>query len=362
MAGARDAALDRCARPWGRENGLNPSDFIRCDGVVLSVGNHDPLAFDHLIVAHGWSGRSLQQWVADSKASSPLIRRALQQGKALSDPQQNAQRPPALGSSHAALIVARETVGDPSQWRLLITRKSGAFSEEEVDRAALLLQEWRCDFLRPCERGLGRLLVGGDGRLLASDLNTRLSVTDEELVPFLKAAREVLEQRFGDLAFDQPYDAILTLRASPIWLRWRRRRAAATSGAAATGYDYVEIRRVNEDPLPAPGMLPDDRIAKALGRLDSGFAEAPSLEDVAQYAHLSMFHFHRTFSAMVGMSPKQYLLRRQMQVAKWLLRASPLPVSEVAQQAGFSTHGHFTTTFQRLVGTTPTAYRESQWR
>src|SRR5690606_30298086 len=98
------------------------------------------------------------------------------------------------------------------------------------------------------------------------------------------------------------------------------------------------------------GVVPDLRIARALGYIHDHFAESPSLNDVANAVHISPFHFHRLFSKVVGVTPKQYVLQKQIQVARWLLRSRNMPISRIAEETGFASHGHFTSTFRRFVG------------
>ena len=101
------------------------------------------------------------------------------------------------------------------------------------------------------------------------------------------------------------------------------------------------------------------RVAQAVAYIHENFNQSPTLTQVAQNVGVSPFHFHRLFMKHVGISPKQYLQRKQMQVAKWLLRSSRQSIGKVATQSGFASHGHFTSTFQRMAGMSPRRYRES---
>ena len=87
--------------------------------------------------------------------------------------------------------------------------------------------------------------------------------------------------------------------------------------------------------------------------------EQSSLAVASKQAGMSPLHFQRLYMKQVGISPKQYLMRKQLQMAKWFLRAHRIHISKVASATGFSSHGHFTSTFHRLIGVSPTEYRES---
>ena len=84
-----------------------------------------------------------------------------------------------------------------------------------------------------------------------------------------------------------------------------------------------------------------------------------SLPAVAEAVGMSYFHFSRAFKQSMGVSPNNYLVERRVERAKKLLAETDTPVVETALRVGFASQSHFTTTFRRLVGTTPKAYRES---
>jgi len=72
---------------------------------------------------------------------------------------------------------------------------------------------------------------------------------------------------------------------------------------------------------------------------------------------MSPYHFARLFKRSTGASPHRFLVRRRIEQAAALLAAQPLPIGEIARSVGFRTPSHFTTTFRRVTGITPTAYR-----
>jgi AraC family transcriptional regulator len=69
-------------------------------------------------------------------------------------------------------------------------------------------------------------------------------------------------------------------------------------------------------------------------------------------------HFARAFKESAGVSPHQYVLRRRIERALQLLKGTQPSLAEMSRELGFSSQGHFTTVFRRLVGVSPSNYRE----
>lgn len=101
----------------------------------------------------------------------------------------------------------------------------------------------------------------------------------------------------------------------------------------------------------------DPRLDRALQYIHDHLAEDISLADLAAAAAMSPFHFSRCFKAQTGLAPYAFVVARRMERAKELLRATRLPVAEIAWRVGYMSPGKFTVQFARLTGATP-----GQWR
>ena len=86
-------------------------------------------------------------------------------------------------------------------------------------------------------------------------------------------------------------------------------------------------------------------------------ARPMSLQEIADAAGISAFHFARGFKRATGLPPHQYLTQQRLLQARALLHNPNLSIGEVAQAVGF-THSHFTALFTRRLGMTPTKFRE----
>lgn len=83
-----------------------------------------------------------------------------------------------------------------------------------------------------------------------------------------------------------------------------------------------------------------------------------ALAAVAHAVQMSYFHFSRSFKQSTGVSPNVYMTEQRIDRAKKLLTETELPIAEIALRTGFASQSHFTTTFRKLVWTTPKAFRE----
>lgn len=111
-------------------------------------------------------------------------------------------------------------------------------------------------------------------------------------------------------------------------------------------------RRRREERGLSPG-----RLQRALAIIEERLGEQVSVDDIAEAAHLSAFHFTRMFRRSTGMSPHAYITQQRMEVARQLLATTSMPIAEIARRVGYRTQAHFTHVFREENGITPRAYR-----
>jgi AraC family transcriptional regulator len=102
-----------------------------------------------------------------------------------------------------------------------------------------------------------------------------------------------------------------------------------------------------------------DSIAELVAEITRRLDDPPGYRELAERAHLSPYHFHRMFRAVVGESPRELARRLRLERAAHRLVHSPDPVVDVAFDAGFATHEAFTKAFQSEFGAAPSAYRRA---
>ena len=104
---------------------------------------------------------------------------------------------------------------------------------------------------------------------------------------------------------------------------------------------------------------PARHLLRAKDLVDARYAEPLTVADLASAAGLSRAHFSREFRRAFGESPHAYLLTRRLERAAALLRGTDRSVADVCLSVGLQSIGSFTTSFSRMYGVSPLAYRES---
>ncbi|MDI5935693.1 bifunctional DNA-binding transcriptional regulator/O6-methylguanine-DNA methyltransferase Ada [Halomonas kalidii] len=137
--------------------------------------------------------------------------------------------------------------------------------------------------------------------------------------------------------------------------RPRRENAEFHADAAAAeraGYRPCQRCRPQE---PSLTQRHAQSVAKAC-RLIETSDELPSLDELAQAAGLSRFHFHRVFKSVTGLTPRAYAVARRAERVRAELLDSET-VTEAIYEAGFNSSGRFYAGSNRMLGMTPKRYR-----
>lgn len=85
-----------------------------------------------------------------------------------------------------------------------------------------------------------------------------------------------------------------------------------------------------------------------------------SIEALADRACLSLYHFHRVFTAVAGETPGEMCRRLRMQRAAWQLCYTDASVTTIALGAGLASSQAFAKAFRRHYGCTPGAFRRDK--
>jgi AraC-like DNA-binding protein len=105
--------------------------------------------------------------------------------------------------------------------------------------------------------------------------------------------------------------------------------------------------------------LPARHLLRAKDLADARYSDPLTVADMARTAGLSPAHFSREFRRTFGEAPHQYLVTRRLERAAALLRNTDRPVTDICFAVGLGSVGSFTTSFRRVYGATPRAYRNT---
>lgn len=161
-------------------------------------------------------------------------------------------------------------------------------------------------------------------------------------------------------------DALLRAQAQAL------RRMAATGTATVdplyrnTTLQAIAVRLLRHHCTTTPsepdtGALSKSRLRRVERYVQAHLDADLALDDLADEAGLSKYHFSRRFKERTGQSPYQFVIYERVRAARRLLRDTTRPLAQIAFDVGFSSQSHLTRTFKRHVGATPGTYRAA-WR
>ncbi|MFK3844354.1 helix-turn-helix domain-containing protein [Stenotrophomonas sp. NPDC078853] len=99
------------------------------------------------------------------------------------------------------------------------------------------------------------------------------------------------------------------------------------------------------------------RLQALCARMQAAPGDAWPVERMARLAGLSSSHLHARFLRELGLPPQSWLSALRLRWARHLLRSTQLPISKVAQLAGYSEQSALTRALRRDTGLTPLMWR-----
>ena len=99
-------------------------------------------------------------------------------------------------------------------------------------------------------------------------------------------------------------------------------------------------------------------IQLALTYIQDNYRQEISLQEVANYAHMSKNYFSEQFKKRTGFNFIDFVIRLRIHYAKHLLETTSMRVVDIGEQSGFNSPKHFLKLFKRMTHATPGEYRE----
>ena len=185
-------------------------------------------------------------------------------------------------------------------------------------------------------------VVGRTAReLFPADLAEQYEAQDREVIEtglMLTNELEVITRP------DRSYGWFLTSKS-----RWTDERGTAAGVVCVS----VDLRTAVD------GTSPHARLADAVDVARRRFAEHLEVGDLAAAADMTIGQLERSARRVLGLTPKQLIMRFRLEEALRLITTSDLPLAEVATRCGYYDQSAFGRHFRKVVGSTPAAYRST---
>ena len=126
---------------------------------------------------------------------------------------------------------------------------------------------------------------------------------------------------------------------------------------------HLIYRYSSLSPTPSRSMggLSSRRLRLVLEYIEDTLGQPIKLRELGALAGISARHFESAFRQSTGSSPHAYVMDRRLHKARDLLINRPeLPIEQIALRLGFSSSSHFSSSFRRQTGLTPTDFRKTR--
>lgn len=102
----------------------------------------------------------------------------------------------------------------------------------------------------------------------------------------------------------------------------------------------------------------NEGIASAIAYIEAHLDTELNIEDIAEKACVSSFHFQRIFNVLCGFTVGEYIRNRRLTLAAQELASSDVKVIDVALKYGYESPDSFARAFTRFHGVTPSAAKQ----
>lgn len=173
---------------------------------------------------------------------------------------------------------------------------------------------------------------------------TDLSSEDAVINAFRSGVREYLRKPVNLFELRTTLQRLLNIKRTSIERRYQF--------VPRSGRDAAACVRTATTDKPA-------NLLSVVNFVDENPQAVITLECLAKKAHMSKYHFCRTFKRHMGVNPMKFVMTMRIERAKEYLRRCDFTITMAANKAGFNDLSNFVRQFKRLTGMTPSSYKES---
>jgi AraC-like DNA-binding protein len=192
------------------------------------------------------------------------------------------------------------------------------------------------------ETGWGSLWIGFGGKMARSIVRRAFHRDGSFVMPIAKA------KEFGSSA----------MRLVNQMLKFGERRPMSSAGDL-----MALLGRIAEKDFDNKAVVTKSTaVRQAQALIVRRACETIDFMEIAKSVGMTYDKFRHHFAGTTGFSPLQFQLAERMRVAKNLVANTNLPISDIAQQTGFSSAAYFSRTFKAATKLSPALYRRTSPR
>jgi AraC-like DNA-binding protein len=141
-------------------------------------------------------------------------------------------------------------------------------------------------------------------------------------------------------------------------MEWMIELSPPHDPASAAGRDGL-LQALSLAIMSASGSPSDDLVLLIRGWIRTHLMQPIYLEDLAQVAGMSRYHFNRLFHKAAGMPPMRFVREMRVDAARGLLLNTGMPLRVIAPMVGFNDEFQLSRVFREITGQSPAGLRKA---
>lgn len=141
----------------------------------------------------------------------------------------------------------------------------------------------------------------------------------------------------------------------------RRRKYKDDEKIKSYGEQWIRQQKDQASDVQGDRKTPQEIVQESVNFIMQQLgSEELTVNEVANHCYLNPTYLNRIFKKEKGISISQFIISEKMELAARLLKDSNLTAQVVAWKVGYPSYPHFSTTFKKHFGISPTNYKESK--
>lgn len=104
------------------------------------------------------------------------------------------------------------------------------------------------------------------------------------------------------------------------------------------------------------------RIQRVINHIQNNIDQPLKIQELANMSFYSQFHFHRIMRSYLGEPLGEYIKRKRLETAVFLLKITDKKIAEISMKVGYENTPSFNKAFKQHFGISPTEYRSDSMR